>query len=329
MQWNEIIGHTDNINVLKALLENGRVPHALLFAGPEGIGKAAAAGVFAAGLLCTGDSPKPCGRCLSCRQMQTGNHPDFISVRPDGASIKIEQVRQLQREAALAPYYGQRRVGIIDAAEKMTLQAANSLLKTLEEPVGDTVFILISSERQQLLETIISRCRIMTYYPLPYEELYQALLRRGIDKRQAETVAHISGGRLGLALYLLSQEGQAVRRQAADIIMALPEASMQDVWEAGVSFEKLDRPQVLNIYKHMALLLRDLLVYLAVRDSRLMFNADLYEKLAAEAHNWSEPRLTDALLAVEQARQALTANSNIRLTSEALLIKLRDAAREV
>lgn len=328
MQWNEIVGHTDNINNLKAMLVNGRVPHALLFVGPEGVGKTAIAMVFAAGLLCTGDSQKPCGECFSCRQIRSMSHPDLLVIHPEGTAIKIDQVRQLQREASLAPYYGKRRIGIIDPAETMTPQAANSLLKILEEPVGDTVFLLISSARQQLLDTVLSRCRIMPFYPLSYEELRQALIKRGNVPEQAGAAARISGGRMGAALRFLSQEGLSVRNQAIDIAMSLSECSMQYVWETGALFDKMDRQQVLDIYKYLALVLRDILIYLVSRDAGLMFNADMYEQLAADAHNWSEKRLSDALKAVEIARRALAANANIRLTSEALLIKLRDAARE-
>lgn len=328
MQWNEIVGHDENINALKAILENDRVPHALLFVGPDGVGKAAVANVFAAGLLCTGDGLKPCGGCLSCRQVRSMSHPDLIVISPDGASIKIDQVRELQRETALAPYYGQRRVGIIDAAETMTTQAANSLLKTLEEPVGNTVLILLSNARQQLLDTIISRCRIMPFHALPDDILSQALVGRGLSKEQADAAARISGGRMGAALSLVGEGGLAVRNQAAEIALALPGCSLKYVWDTAVLFDKLDRHNALNLYKYMTLVFRDILIYLALQDTKLLFNTDIAGRLVTGAHKWSEQSLLNALKAVELARRALVANANIRLTSEALLIKLRDAAGE-
>ncbi|MDD4600094.1 hypothetical protein SDC9_14757 [bioreactor metagenome] len=328
MQWNEIVGHAENMNSLQDMLSNGRVPHALLFVGPEGVGKATVARLFAAGLLCSGAGQKPCGECSSCKQVHAMSHPDLIVMLPDGASIKIDQVRQLQREVALAPYYGQRRVGIIDAAETMTVQAANSLLKTLEEPPSDTVFILISNSRQQLLPTIISRCRIMPFYSLPYEALSKALAAQGFDHAQAGAAARISGGRMGAALGFLAKDGLIVRNQATDIVAALPGCLPNYIWETALLFEKLERRQALELYKHMTLILRDLLVYAAVKDTVLLFNADIAERLATVAHHWSEHSLLNALKAVEFARRALVANANTRLTSEALLIKLRDAAGE-
>jgi DNA polymerase-3 subunit delta' len=328
MQWNKIVGHDENVNSLKAMLVNGRVPHALLFVGPEGVGKAVVATIFAAGLLCTGEGRKPCGECSSCCRVRSLSHPDLVVMSPDGASIKIDQVRELQRIVALAPYFGQRRVCIINAAETMTIQAANSLLKTLEEPPGDTVFILISSARQQLLPTIISRCRIMPFYSLSYEVLSKALIAQGFDHTQAGAAARISGGRMGAALDFLAEDGLIVRNQAADIVAALPECPPSYIWETAPLFDKLERRQALELYKHMTLILRDVLVYVAVKDAALLFNADIGGRLATVAYQWSEHSLLNALKAVEFARRALVANANIRLTSEALLIKMRDAARE-
>lgn len=327
MQWSEIVGHDENISVLKAMLKSGRIPHALLFVGADGIGKSIVAKTFAAGLLCTSED-KPCGLCQACCRVKNMTHPDLFVISPDGASIKIDQVRELQREAALAPYYGKRRVGIIEAAETMTTQAANSFLKTLEEPAGDTVFILVSSARQQLLDTIISRCRIMPFYVLSAAVLTKALIERGVTAELAKTAAHISGGRMGTALKLVSHDGLALRNQALDVIVKLPDCEMTDIWEVAACFDNFDREQALNVYKYLALILRDLLIYLSMGNTELLFNIDLAGQLARCAHNWSEHSLIKALRAVEDARKALAANANIRLTSEALLIKLRDAAGE-
>lgn len=328
MRWNEIVGHADNINNLKAMLTAQRVPHALLFTGPDGIGKTSAAKTFAAGLLCVGQAEKPCGECISCRQISSNTNPDLLIARPTGASIKIDQVRELQREASLAPYHGERRVAIIEGAECMTTQAANSLLKTLEEPLGNIVFILVSNARQQLLDTIISRCRVLNFHPLSYQVMCQALSARGFSSMQTETAARLSGGRMGSALALLDENGLDARNKALEAIVSLPGCSMASLWELASAFEKLERPQVLALFNYMSYILRDLLVYIAARDSELFFNADIADTLFNEAHNWDEPRLLTALKALDYAKKALAANANIRLTSEALLIKLRDAAGE-
>ncbi|MEN6566064.1 MAG: DNA polymerase III subunit delta' [Veillonellales bacterium] len=329
MLWNEIIGHRENISQLKLMLHQGRVPHALLFTGPEGVGKMLTATVLAAGLLCENSKgERPCGSCPSCRQVKGFSHPDLLVVRPDGATIKIDQIRDLQRETALAAYRSGCRVGIIDDAERMTPQAANSLLKTLEEPPGQLIFILVSSHRQQLLETIISRCRGLRFGPLPGDLLAQALCRQGVPAERAGTAARLSGGRMGAALEIVESEGLLFRDQAVGLITGLPEMSMEALWDHMAGLEKMERQAMLLLLQYMEYVLRDLLLIAAGQDDRLLLNVDIAGALKEQTCNWSETRLTTAFSAVEAARRAINGNANVRLTSEALLIRLRDVIRE-
>lgn len=167
MNWENIAGHDAVVTMLKNMLETGKVPHALLFSGPAGIGKMPAARVFAAGLLCSGPAAgKPCGECSDCAQAARQSHPDLVVLAGDGGSIKIEQIRALQHEAAFAPYNGRRRVFIVEDAGRLTAQAANSLLKILEEPAPGTVFVLTATSGHALLPTIVSRCRVLSFRPL-------------------------------------------------------------------------------------------------------------------------------------------------------------------
>ena len=147
--WDALQGNEAAAGALRHMAESGRMPHALLFAGPRGVGKFLAARIFAAALLCGGQA-RPCGVCPSCRAAAAGAHPDWSVVQPDGQAIKIEQVRALQGVLATAPVLAKRRVALFDDAEKLTLEAANSLLKLLEEPVGETVFLLVSGSRQDV-----------------------------------------------------------------------------------------------------------------------------------------------------------------------------------
>lgn len=329
MLWNEIIGHGEIVSQLQGMLQQGCVPHALLFTGPEGVGKMLTATILAAGLLCkAGQAERPCDSCLSCRQVKEGGHPDLLFVRPEGAAIKIDQIRELQREASLAAYESGCRVGIIDAAEKMTPQAANSLLKILEEPPGELKFILISSHREQLLDTIISRCRILRFGPLPGDLLAQALCRQGVPAEKAGAAAHLSGGRMGTALKIVEPDGLLLRDQAAELIAGLPAMSMEAVWDHMGGLEKMERADMVLLLQYMEYILRDLLMVVTGQDSRLLLNEDIAAALAEQAGSWNEDSLTRAFSAVEAARRGLTGNANVRLTSEALLIRLRDVIRE-
>ncbi|MBC8014791.1 MAG: DNA polymerase III subunit delta' [Sporomusaceae bacterium] len=329
MKWTDIVGHVENIKTLRYMESSKHMPHAVLLSGPSGIGKFMVASVLGAALLCISSDSRPCGSCSSCLQMQYGTHPDYLLVRPDGTAIKIEQIRKLQHEAALAPYFSSRRVCIIDSAELMTVQAANSLLKVLEEPAGEIVFILVSGNKQMLLATILSRCMAIGFQPLTDNLLAQALADRNFSPEQAEVAARLSRGRMGTALSMLEPDGFAVRNQAAKVLESLVEGSMTVVWDTAAALEKMERKDLLQVVGHFSYLLRDMLMLVTGQGLQLLFNIDLAEKLRGQAGRWSEQRLVKALQAVETARRALHGNANARLTSEALLIKIYDLVREV
>ena len=329
MNWTDIVGHVDNIKMLRHMESHNSIPHAVLLSGPSGIGKLMVASVLSTALLCQGTQSRPCGRCPSCLQMSYGTHPDFAMIRPDGANIKIEQIRKMQHDVAMAPYVSLRRVCIINEAELMTVQAENSLLKVLEEPVGDIVFILITANRLMLLPTIISRCMMLTFQPLGETVLTQALTDRGFLPEQSKVAARLSGGRMGSALALLEPDGFAVRNQAQDIIQGLLDNGMRQVWDTAVILEKKERKDILQILGYFTYILRDILMLVTGQGVHVLFNIDRTEWLRQQENLWSEQRLLKALKVVENARQALNANANARLTSEALLIKIYDLVKEV
>jgi DNA polymerase-3 subunit delta' len=329
MKWTDIIGHKDHVAMLRHMESSRRMPHAVLFTGPNGIGKVMVAKVLAAALLCSHEEERPCGICLSCQQMSYSSHPDFLLIAPEGANIKIEQIRNLQQEAALAPYSSQRRVCIIDGAELMTTQAANSLLRILEDPPGEIIFILIAANKQTLLTTIISRCMAISFQPLADEVLAQALMVNGYRSEQAEVAARLSGGRMGIALEILAPDGFSVRNQALGIMENLLEAKIEIVWKTAALLEKMERNEVLQIIRYLTYILRDILLLVTGQGRQLLFNIDIAQELGELADRWSEGQLVKAIKAVETARRAIYANANTRLTSEALMIKIYDLAREV
>ena len=305
------------------MLKAGRRPHAFLFSGPDGIGKKLVAEVFAAALLCE-NTDGPCGFCTACRRLAAGNQADYHLIEPEGASIKIEQVRKLQRETALAPYGGGCRVVVIDGAEMMTPAAANSILKTLEEPEGDSVFILLSAARQMLLPTIVSRCMLFAFETLSFTLTEKFLTGRGILPEVAAAAARIGGGRLGTALQLTAENGLAARDNALFLLQRLQEDGLTAVWELASQFDKLERPLFLGQLAILAVCLRDLMMLVLAPQAGLVANVDREDSLRVLLPRWREETLAKAWQAVEKARRATLANANVRLTGEALLLELQD-----
>lgn len=329
MKWTDIIGHDEQIKMLRHMDARERISHAILLAGPSGIGKFMVANALAMTLLCLESVTRPCGNCQACQQVTYGTHPDLLVISPDGANIKIEQIRKLQHEVALRPYVSTKRVCIIDGGELMTVQAANSLLKVLEEPGGDVVFILVASNKQMLLPTILSRCMTINFQPLLQHVLAQALVDKGFSEVQSAVAARLSRGRMGTALMMLGPDGFALRDQAASILEKLCDEGIKTAWDTATILEKMERKDFLQIISYFTYLLRDLLMIVTGQNQDILFNIDLVQWLGGQSGQWNEERLVKALSVVENARRALQANANARLTSEALLIKIYDLAKEV
>lgn len=223
VRFSDLLGQDKNARLLKSSLLRDRVAHAYMFTGAPGTGKRTLAEVFAAALNCEARGEdwdgEPCGECRSCRKQAHGNHPDLQVIEPDGARLKVEQMRELRRENARRPYEARHKVFIIDQAELMTDEAANSLLKTLEEPPGPAVFILLSAYPARILQTIRSRCSILKLAPLPEGVLAEALRAEGRPEEASSAAAALAGGSLGRARDI-ADRWDRLRDEARDFLSA-------------------------------------------------------------------------------------------------------------
>jgi DNA polymerase-3 subunit delta' len=210
VHFSDIIGHKEIIRALNTAIGESKVGHAYLFTGPAGIGKKTLAKAFAIQLLCQEKTKNPNCRCAGCVRTQTDNHPDFITILPVGNSIRIEQLRQLQHNLFYRPLLGERKVCFFPDAELLTEAAANSFLKTLEEPPPGVVFLFTAVRLDLILPTIRSRCQVYQLFPVSGAEITEALVKKGMDHSEASERARLSQGLPGKALSELvpAQPGQ-------------------------------------------------------------------------------------------------------------------------
>jgi len=212
MLWDNIVGHGTIKRSLENAVEQGRVNHAYIFSGPSGVGKFMTARAFAAAMLCPEGG---CGECNVCRRVVEEKHPDVLVVRPAGKNIPVETIRALRLDAFRKPAESDRKVYIIKNADRMWDEGASTLLKVLEEPPGNTVFVLISANPEGMLPTIRSRCQQINFSLVPAGELREYLIeRKGVSAEKAELVVRLTGGVLGRALDWCDDPSRLSRRDS-------------------------------------------------------------------------------------------------------------------
>ena len=214
--WN-LVGHEWAVDMLRKHVVNGTTRHAYLFAGPPGLGRRTLALHFAQALNCPTplDAGIPCGQCRDCKQIAAMQHPDLtiIQAESEGGTLKVDQIREARRMLALKPYQSSYRVSIFLRFQEANDNAANALLKTLEEAPSYAVLILTADNPEQLLPTIVSRCEVLRLRPLRIEEVMRDLESRGVESGQAKLIAHISGGRPGYAHQLIESDSLLEKRE--------------------------------------------------------------------------------------------------------------------
>ncbi|HLA99447.1 MAG TPA: DNA polymerase III subunit, partial [Anaerolineales bacterium] len=217
MNW-EIIGHDWAVSALREHVASGQQRHAYLFTGPRGVGRRTLALRFAQALNCTQPlAPgEPCGTCRACTRIEKMQHPDLavVQAEEEGGTLKVDQVRELGRSLALAPYEARYRLALLLRFEEAHISAANALLKTLEEPAERVILLVTAESSEALLPTIVSRCEVLRLRPVPYEILSAGLQRRlGLPAERARLLAQLSGGRPGYALRLHGSPEMLHRRE--------------------------------------------------------------------------------------------------------------------
>ena len=324
-RFDTILGHERALEVLTGLIERERMPHAMLFHGPEGIGKASIARLLGRALICR---KRGCASCEDCRLFDAGNHPDFIHIKLElrkdkkeyRKQIVIEQVRQLSTLIGLAPRMGARRLILIDPADRMNLESQNALLKTLEEPPPRAVLILIAARPQVLVSTVRSRCFSLGFGPLRAEDLARLLESRGFDGREAMARAALAEGRPGKALELDLEAAKERRETFLDGLEQLAaRRNIELLQSLGAALAGKDEPALQRNFELLSGLLRDAARAATGNGSEVLVHADLADRLARLGQTLGVERAAGLVASVDRLRDQLRFNLNRTLVAESVL----------
>jgi DNA polymerase-3 subunit delta' len=320
--WN-ILGHDWAVEMLHKHAARGEFRHAYLFAGPPGLGRRTLALRFAQALNCTTPLAPgvPCRECRDCKQIEGMRHPDVNIIQADseGGTLKVDQIREVQRALSLKPYQVNYRVALFLRFHEANDNAANALLKTLEEAPGHAVLILTADTPEQLLPTIISRCEIIRLRPLPVAVIEADLIERGVEEERARLLAHISGGRPGYARTLVEDGSLLEKREERlnDLQSLLPAPRVEKFSYADkLAKDKDAMRQAILIWLSYW---RDVLLRTAGASTALV-NIDRNMEIEFLASRLDLPTARRVVSSLETALEKMERNVNSRLLAEILLM---------
>lgn len=326
LRFASLLGHEKPKALLREAVAKNKMGHAYLFRGPDGVGKKRTALTLAAYINCKspldGDS---CGRCTTCRKYFSGNHPDLILVEPDGAAIKIGQIRELKHQLTFPPLEAKVRVIVLEDIHTMRREAANSLLKTLEEPAPGNLLILTADLAGDVLPTILSRCQIISFGSLDHKDMAHVLMQENdMEESLAFTLAAVAEGSLGRAK-LLWQEGLLSLRQ--EVVEGLLLGQQNPAETIAQVFRLSEKGAALkeNASELLALIrlwYRDLVLVAAGGPEASIANKDLALFLPAAAQLWSLRQLQQKLQRLDLAERQLLRNCSRTLVLETLFFDL-------
>ena len=328
MSFDNILGQETVVTILKNALTKNRLSHAYIFTGKEGVGKDRTAFEFAKAINCNRLEDDACDECLSCRKANNDNHPDIKEMKAENSSIKIDQIRELQQEIMYKPYESQKKVYIIHQAEDMTLSAANSLLKTLEEPPSYAIIILLTNNLNQLLATTISRCQLIRFKRIAHDLIKQDLINNyDLSPAKGQLVSSLADGRYDYAANLIEDETQLeMREEIIEFLVGFPNIDRVELFEEVQDLLEY-KDKINQILEIMITWYRDLLLLNLEQEDKII-NADYISELKNNLSNLESAEIEKMIEIIEESNKLIKDfNVNLQLSLEVMLLKLKRSRR--
>jgi len=327
MNWS-LLGHKWAVDLLSQHVAQGKVRHAYLLTGPQGVGRRTLALRLAQALNCPQPTApgQPCLKCSTCQRIQKMAYTDLSVVQAEqaGGTLKVEQVRELQHALSLAPYEGRYRVALLLRFEEAHPSAANALLKTLEEPSPQVVLVLTAESAESLLPTIVSRCEVLRLRPLNLENLAVGLQTiYGLEAERAELLAHLSAGRPGVALDLHANPDEMEQRQEwlDDLYRLIASSRVKRFAYLSLLAKKEEKEKLYNILLTWLSFWRDVLLKTTGAEAALL-NLDWEPEIQDIASRLDVASARGTVSAIERTLDQLDRNINTRLSGEVLMLDL-------
>lgn len=311
MYFEKIRGQRFAKKYLSNSIKSNMISHAYMFEGPSGVGKNTMARELAATLL---------------DMENLFNSPDYIEITPDGNSIKIAQIRKLQSDILVKPYKSYK-IYVIDEAQKMTVEAQNALLKTLEEPPKYAIIILITNNKESLLDTIKSRCEIIKFTPIPLVEVADYLTQTGVDKNRASLLANFSRGSMQKAIELSeSEDFHIMRDEVQKYVETFLTGSMLDIMDIQSSIEKY-KDNITNVLDLIVNYFRDIMMVKENVDSSMIINLDRLVFIKNMSTKITYSQLSKIIDIIEETKNKLRSNCNFNISIQVMTLNIYEVIK--